>query len=86
VWGGNRLTGGAYDKGYFIEPTIFGDVTANMRIAQEEVFGPVLAVMIAIDFEEAMQLANATKFGLRRRSPREILLVFTSSSTGLKLG
>jgi aldehyde dehydrogenase (NAD+) len=62
--GGNRLTGGAYDKGYFVEPTIFTDVTAQMRIAQEEVFGPVLAVMVAKDFEDAMQLANAIKFGL----------------------
>ena len=40
--GGNRLSGGDYDKGYFIEPTIFAGVTPNMRIAQEEVFGPVL--------------------------------------------
>jgi alpha-ketoglutaric semialdehyde dehydrogenase len=64
VCGGNRLTGGAYDKGYFVEPTIFTEVTPKMRIAQEEVFGPVLAVMVANDFEDAMQLANGIKFGL----------------------
>src|SRR5579864_1305599 len=45
--GGNRLTGDGHSKGYFVEPTIFADVTENMRIAQEEIFGPVLAVMRA---------------------------------------
>jgi alpha-ketoglutaric semialdehyde dehydrogenase len=62
--GGKRLTGGIYDKGYFMEPTIFGSVTATMRIAQEEVFGPVLGLMVAKDFEEAMRLANCVRFGL----------------------
>jgi len=62
--GGKRLTGGTYDKGFFIEPTIFGDVTADMRIAQEEVFGPVLALMVADDFDDAMRLANSVRFGL----------------------
>jgi aldehyde dehydrogenase (NAD+) len=62
--GGDRLTGGAYDKGYFVQPTIFGDVTPAMRIAQEEVFGPVLALIPAADFEDAMRLANGVKFGL----------------------
>ncbi|MGH9378599.1 MAG: aldehyde dehydrogenase family protein, partial [Terriglobia bacterium] len=62
--GGNRLTGGIHAKGYFIEPTIFGDVKPGMRIAQEEVFGPVLGLMAANDFEEAMELANVVRFGL----------------------
>ena len=62
--GGTRLAGAAYDKGYFIEPTIFAGVTPEMRIAQEEVFGPVLALMVANDFEDAMRLANCVKFGL----------------------
>ena len=62
--GGNRLTGGAFDKGYFIEPTIFADVKPEMRIAQEEVFGPVLALQVADDFEDAMRLANGVRFGL----------------------
>ncbi len=62
--GGNRLTGGIYDKGYFIEPTIFAGVTPEMRVAQEEVFGPVLALMVANDFEDAMRLANCVRFGL----------------------
>jgi acyl-CoA reductase-like NAD-dependent aldehyde dehydrogenase len=62
--GGNRLAGGAYDKGYFVEATIFAGVTPEMRIAQEEVFGPVLALMVANDFDDAMRLANCVKFGL----------------------
>ena len=62
--GGNRLAGGAYDKGYFVEPTLFDNVKPEMRIAQEEVFGPVLALMAANDFEDAMRLANSVKFGL----------------------
>jgi alpha-ketoglutaric semialdehyde dehydrogenase len=62
--GGNRLTGGAYAKGFFVEPTIFAHVTPEMRIAQEEVFGPVLALMVANDFDDAMRLANCVKFGL----------------------
>ena len=53
--GGNKLTGSGYDKGYFVEPTIFGGVTPDMRIAQEEVFGPVLALMVAEDFDDAIR-------------------------------
>jgi aldehyde dehydrogenase (NAD+) len=62
--GGKRLTGGSYDKGFFVEPTIFGGVTPAMRITQEEVFGPVLALQVAEDFDEAMRLANGVRFGL----------------------
>jgi aldehyde dehydrogenase (NAD+) len=62
--GGNRLTGGAYDKGYFVEPTIFADVKAEDTIAREEIFGPVLAIQRAKDFEDAMRIANDTPFGL----------------------
>jgi acyl-CoA reductase-like NAD-dependent aldehyde dehydrogenase len=62
--GGKRLAGGIYDKGYFIEPTIFSDVAPDMRIAQEEVFGPVLALLPANDFDDAVRLANSVKLGL----------------------
>ncbi len=64
VVGGNRLTGPGYDKGYFIEPTFFRDVTSDMTIAQEEIFGPVLSVIKATDFDHAMKLANEVPFGL----------------------
>ena len=62
--GGNRLSGGDYDKGYFIEPTIFAGVNSDMRIAQEEVFGPVLALMTAEGLDDAVRIANDVKFGL----------------------
>ncbi|MCX6621557.1 MAG: aldehyde dehydrogenase family protein, partial [Acidobacteria bacterium] len=62
--GGNRLTGGDYDKGYFVEPTVFAGVTENRRRAREEVFGPVLAVMRARDFEDALRIANGVPLGL----------------------
>ena len=62
--GGYRLTGPEYDKGYFVAPTIFKDVTPDMTIAQEEIFGPVLAVMRAADFPDAIRIANAVPFGL----------------------
>ena len=64
VCGGNRLTGGDYDKGYFVEPTIFADVQPSHRIAQEEIFGPVLAVIRAKDFDDAMRIANDIPYGL----------------------
>jgi aldehyde dehydrogenase (NAD+) len=62
--GGNRLTGGGLEKGYFVEPTIFADVDERMTIAQEEIFGPVLAVMRAKNFDDAMRIANNIPFGL----------------------
>ena len=62
--GGGALTDGKLAKGYFIAPTVFDGVKPDMTLAQEEVFGPVLAVMRAGDFEEAMKIANGVKFGL----------------------
>ncbi|HZU12715.1 MAG TPA: aldehyde dehydrogenase family protein [Chloroflexota bacterium] len=62
--GGKRLTGGSYDNGYFYAPTIFGDVNYRMRIAQEEIFGPVVAVMPVSSYDEAIQVANSTEYGL----------------------
>ncbi len=62
--GGHQLSGGAFDKGFFIEPTIFDGVEPEMRIAQEEVFGPILCLMVADNFEDALRLANSVKFGL----------------------
>ncbi len=63
---GKLLTGGKRfgNEGYFIEPTVFIDVDPNARIAQEEIFGPVLAVIRAKDFEDALRIANSTEYGL----------------------
>jgi aldehyde dehydrogenase (NAD+) len=62
--GGNRMKGAVYNKGYFVEPTIFSGVSVQMRIAQEEIFGPVLAVLAAKDFDEAIQISNNVRMGL----------------------
>ena len=52
------------EGGYFLPPTIFGDVPPNARIAQEEIFGPVLALIRANDFEDGLAIANGTEYGL----------------------
>ncbi len=61
---GGKAPGGKLKSGYFFEPTIFADVSANMRIAQEEIFGPVCSVMKFKDLEEAIHVLNETKYGL----------------------
>jgi 1-pyrroline-5-carboxylate dehydrogenase len=58
--GGNRVG----DKGYFLEPTVIADVAPDATISQEEIFGPVLAVIKAKNFDDAMEIANNTEFGL----------------------
>jgi betaine-aldehyde dehydrogenase len=62
--GGKRPAGGDFKRGYWIEPTVFGDVDRGMRIAREEIFGPVLSVFKWKDEQEAYDLANATEYGL----------------------
>jgi len=56
--------GGHHGPGYFIEPTVFADVDPHARIAQEEIFGPVLAVIKAKNFDDALHIANDTEYGL----------------------
>lgn len=62
--GGGRPEGAPFDKGYWIEPTVFGDVTAGMRIAKEEIFGPVMSIMRFTTEAEAIEMANAIDLGL----------------------
>lgn len=66
--GATLLTGGdrpeRFESGYFVEPTVFADVSSEMRIAQEEVFGPVLSIIEVSDFEEAVTVANDVMYGL----------------------
>ena len=62
--GGRRVTEGSLAEGYFVEPTIFSGVKHEMRISQEEIFGPVLSVLSFSDAEEALQIANGTQYGL----------------------
>jgi len=62
--GGKKAEGDGIENGYFVEPTVFDHVTPDMRIAREEIFGPVLSVLRVKSFEEAMQVANDTEYGL----------------------
>lgn len=62
IFGGNPVA--HLSQGYFIEPTLFTNVTHDMALAKEEVFGPVLAIIKVDDYEEALRLSNDTEFGL----------------------
>ena len=72
--GGERLTDGIYAHGHYVAPAVFAGVTQSMRIAREEIFGPVLALIEAEDFADAMAKANDTEYGLSAaiatRNPR----------------
>ncbi|WP_118984998.1 aldehyde dehydrogenase family protein [Photorhabdus sp. CRCIA-P01] len=62
--GGKRITGEGYDDGFFIQPTIITDVTNDMRVAREEIFGPVLAVIPFSEEEDVIRMANDSDYGL----------------------
>ena len=62
--GGERLTDGPYARGYFSSPAVMTDVAPSMRVAQEEIFGPVLAVLPAENVDRAIEVANGIRFGL----------------------
>ena len=62
--GGKKADGDGLANGYFVEPTVFDHVTPDMRIAREEIFGPVLSVLRVNSFDEAMQVANDCEYGL----------------------
>jgi aldehyde dehydrogenase (NAD+) len=64
VCGGERATGNGLDKGYFVRPAVFDHVTPDMRIAREEIFGPVLSVLRVKNFDKAMEVANDCEYGL----------------------
>ncbi len=99
---GKLLLGGekVESDGYFIKPTIFGEIAPNARLAQEEIFGPVLACIRAKDFDDALDIANGTEFGLTgsfysqdrsriERAAREFHvgnLYFNRKSTGAMVG
>jgi aldehyde dehydrogenase (NAD+) len=62
--GGNRLDKGDYQYGFFMEPTVFTDVNPKMRIAQEEIFGPVVSIIPCENLENAIEIANGIEYGL----------------------
>ncbi|MFA6954997.1 MAG: aldehyde dehydrogenase family protein [Thermoanaerobaculia bacterium] len=91
VTGGNLVTGerDGYDcsNGFFHEPTVFADVTPNMRIAQEEIFGPVTSVIKCKSLEEAIEINNGVKFGLScsiyTRDVNKAFVAMRDTDTGL---
>ncbi|MEO2223610.1 aldehyde dehydrogenase family protein [Priestia megaterium] len=64
VCGGNRIISSGLEKGFFVEPTVFSNVTSNMKIVQDEIFGPVVVIQTFKDEKEAIKLANDTEYGL----------------------
>ena len=62
--GGNRIEDGDLKYGYFLQPTVFGDVNPKMRIAQEEIFGPVVSMIPCDSFEDGIEIANDIGYGL----------------------
>ncbi|WP_053362727.1 alpha-ketoglutaric semialdehyde dehydrogenase GucD [Bacillus sp. FJAT-27251] len=64
ILGGELLEGEGFDQGFYISPAIFDDVKPDMAIAQEEIFGPVIGLIKAANLEEAIEMANDTKYGL----------------------
>ncbi|HEY3322409.1 MAG TPA: aldehyde dehydrogenase family protein [Planctomycetota bacterium] len=62
--GGKPALGRGLTRGFFFEPTVFSSVTPNMRIAQEEIFGPVVSVLQFDDYDQAVEILNGTKYGL----------------------
>jgi alpha-ketoglutaric semialdehyde dehydrogenase len=62
--GGNELTGDGHGDGFFIAPTVFDGMTSEMRIAREEIFGPVTGVMRVSSVDEAIRIANSVDYGL----------------------
>lgn len=62
--GGERLSGGDYDQGFYVAPAVFTDVSQSMRIAREEIFGPVLCIIEVQDYDDAIVKANDSEYGL----------------------
>jgi len=97
--GGCAITNGEYSEGAFYRPTIFTDVSPSMRIAREEVFGPFISILPVASYEEAVQVANSTEYGLSTaiftentrltfRAMRDIesgLIYFNAPTTGAEI-
>lgn len=84
--GGGRLTGGLYDQGHFYGPTLLTDVTHEMDIVHNEVFGPVMSVLKVRDFDEALRLANDSCYGLSAYLFTKDLGVLMRTTTELNFG
>lgn len=84
--GGERLDDGEMAKGYFFAPTVFAQVNNTMKIAQEEIFGPVLSVIPFEDADEALRIANDTMYGLKAAVWTNNLNTMFKMAKGIKAG
>jgi aldehyde dehydrogenase (NAD+)/betaine-aldehyde dehydrogenase len=84
--GGARLAGDAFDQGLYVQPTIFDNVNTAMKIAQDEIFGPVLSVLTFRDEDEALRLANDTIYGLAASVWTKDLNIALRTAKGLQAG
>lgn len=86
LFGGERLAGARYDRGFFVAPTILDGVAPTMGVAQEEIFGPVVAVMEAADVEQAIELVNGTRYGLSAAVVTRSLAAAHAFARGVETG
>lgn len=88
--GGRPVTGGIYDAGFYFEPTVFDDVDPKSRLAQQEVFGPVLAITRFSTEQEAVAIANGTDYGLKAtvwtRDSARLLRTLKAVRAGIVMG
>ena len=84
--GGHRLMENGLDKGNFVEPTIFVDVTSDMEIAREDIFGPVLVIQTFKTTEEAIEIANDNQYGLASGVWTNSMDKLNAIARGLKAG
>jgi aldehyde dehydrogenase (NAD+) len=86
LWGGHRLQGDRYDRGYFVAPTILEGAAPQAFVAQEEIFGPVLTLLPAADLEEAIALVNGTRYGLSAAICTQSLAKAHAFAAGVEVG
>ena len=86
LFGGERLSGPGYDRGFFVQPTILGNVAPTMTVAQEEIFGPVVAVLEADDVERAVEIVNSTRYGLSASVVTRSLAAAHAFARGVETG
>jgi aldehyde dehydrogenase (NAD+) len=86
LFGGERLAGARYDRGFFVAPTILDGVVPTMGVAQEEIFGPVVVVMEAADVAQAIELVNSTRYGLSAAVVTRSLAAAHAFAKGVETG
>lgn len=86
VHGGERLRGPGYDDGYFVAPTILDRVSPAMEVAQEEIFGPVVALLEAREVDEAIAIVNGTRYGLSAAVATRSLAAAHAFARGVETG